>query len=58
MSEGGSEWRIMLIVLSLVLGCILVVLGILLVLSPGHPSPLRDENGKVLAGSVSEKGPR
>jgi len=45
----------MLIVLSWVLGCILVVMGILLVLSPGHPSPLRDESGKVVAGSISEK---
>jgi len=47
--------RIMLTVLALMLGCVAVVMGILLVLSPGHPSPLRDESGKVLAGSVSEK---
>ena len=45
----------MLIVLSLMLGCILVVAGILLVLSPGHPGPLRDESGNVRAGSISEK---
>ncbi len=55
MSGVGSAWRIMLTVLSLVLGCVVIALGILLVLSPGHPSPLRDESGHVLAGSISEK---
>jgi len=54
-SEIGKARRIMLIVLSLVSGCVVVVLCTLLVLSPGHPSPLLDESGKVLAGSISEK---
>lgn len=55
MSGGRKARRIMLVVLLSVLGCLLLVLGILIVLSPGRPSPLRDAGGKVLAGSISEK---
>ena len=37
----------------LVCGCILV--GVLLAYSPGKPEPFLDENGRPLAGSISEK---
>lgn len=45
----------MLITLSILLACILVFAGVLLVWSPGKPKPFLDGNGKVLAGSISEK---
>ncbi|MEN6389046.1 MAG: alpha/beta hydrolase [Syntrophomonas sp.] len=45
----------MLYTLSILLACILILFGVLLALSPGKPKPFLDENGKVLAGSISEK---
>ncbi len=45
----------MLITLSFLLACILILVGVLLAWSPGKPKPLLNENGKVLAGSISEK---
>ncbi len=33
----------------------LVLVGVLLLLSPGRPTPFLDDNGKPLAGSISEK---
>jgi len=47
--------RIVLIVISILLACLLVLFGLLRLLSPGEPSPLLDENGSPLAGSISEK---
>jgi len=45
----------MLIVISILLACILILVGVLLLWSPGKPNPIRDENGNPLAGSISEK---
>lgn len=47
--------RIVLITLSILLACILILVGVLLAWSPGKPKPFLNENGKVLAGSISEK---
>ncbi len=48
--------HIMLIIVSVLLACILILVGVLLVWSyPGKPSPFMDENGRPLAGSISEK---
>jgi len=55
MARIGKAGRVVLIVLSVPLGIIVIVLGVLLVLSPGRPKPFVDEHGKVLSGSVSEK---
>ncbi len=45
----------MLIVLGVMLGGILVLVAVLLIVSPGQIKPFSDDNGKPLAGSVSEK---
>lgn len=45
----------MWIILAVILVGILVIVGILLAMSPGKPSPYLDENGNPLAGSISEK---
>ena len=45
----------MLMVLSTLLICLLVFVGILFIFSPGKPEPFIDKDGKVLAGSISEK---
>ena len=50
--KGG---RIMLIILSFLLVCILILSGALLVYSPGKAKPFLDESGKPLTGSISEK---
>ena len=47
--------RIMLIAISIFLACILIFVSLLLLWSPGKPAPIVDENGKPLAGSISEK---
>jgi pimeloyl-ACP methyl ester carboxylesterase len=47
--------RIMLIIISILAACILILGGVLQLLSPGEPIPLVDENGRPLAGSISEK---
>jgi pimeloyl-ACP methyl ester carboxylesterase len=47
--------RIMLIAVSILTVGILILLGVLMVISPGKPEPFLDENGKPLAGSISEK---
>lgn len=51
----GRTVRVVLITLSVVLGCALVLLGVLFALSPGTPRPFRDGDGAVLVGSVSQK---
>lgn len=47
--------RVMLIITSILLACILILLGVLLAWSPGKPAPIVGEDGKPLAGSLSEK---
>ena len=50
--KGG---RIILIILSILLTCIIILVGVLLIMSPGKPEPFLDENRNLLAGSISEK---
>jgi len=48
--------RIMLTIISILLACILILVGVLQLWSyPGKPQPIVDENGRPLAGSISEK---
>ena len=48
--------RMMLIVISVLLACILGLVGVLQFWSyPGKPKPFVDENGNPLPGSISEK---
>ena len=55
MAAGGRARRFTFIGLSVALGSILPGLGILFVLSPGRPGPLRDAGGRVQSGSISDK---
>jgi len=43
------------IIFSIFLACILILVVVLLLWSPGKPAPFVDENGSPLAGSISEK---
>ena len=45
----------MMIAVSILLAVILILAGVLFAISPGKINPLVDENGKVVAGSLSEK---
>ena len=45
----------MLIIAAVILGVIVLIIGILIISSPGSPQPILDENGEILAGSISEK---
>jgi pimeloyl-ACP methyl ester carboxylesterase len=48
--------RIMLTIISILLACMLILVGVLLLWSyPGKPQPFVDENGNPLEGSISEK---
>ena len=47
--------RIMLTIISISLSCMFILVGVLWLWSPGKPTPFVDENGKPLAGSISEK---
>jgi len=48
--------RIMLTIISILLACILILVGVLQLWSyPGKPTPFVDENGNPLEGSISEK---
>ncbi len=47
--------RIMLTIPAVLLVCVFILLGVLLACSPGKPEPFLDENGSLLAGSISEK---
>jgi pimeloyl-ACP methyl ester carboxylesterase len=47
--------RVMLVAISIPVGLLLILFGVLLVFSAGKPRPFVDENGKVLTGSISEK---
>ncbi|MBP1631259.1 MAG: putative hydrolase or acyltransferase of alpha/beta superfamily [Bacteroidetes bacterium] len=52
----ARKWtRIMLIIISILFFCILIIVGALLVCSPGSQLPFLDKNGMPLAGSISEK---
>ena len=55
MAKITTAVRILLTVVSVPLGAMLVLAGILLALSPGKPKPFLDANGKRLVGSISEK---
>jgi hypothetical protein len=47
---------IMLTIISILLACILILVGVLQLWSyPGEPQPFVDGNGSLLAGSISEK---
>ena len=54
-SIGLRVMRIMLIITAFLLVCVFILVGVLLAMSPGRPQPYIDENGKPLAGSISEK---
>jgi len=45
----------MLTIISILLACTLILVGVLQLWSPGKPTPFVDENGSPLAGSISEK---
>ncbi len=47
--------RILLIISSVLLTCVLVLVGVLWAWSPGKPKPFVDKDGKPLAGSIAEK---
>jgi len=47
--------RIMLTIPAVLLVCVFILVGVLLACSPGKPEPFLDENGRPLAGSISEK---
>lgn len=47
--------RIMWIIFSVLLACLLILVSVLLAWSPGKPQPFTDKNGRSLAGSISEK---
>ena len=47
--------RIMLMIISILLACLLILAGVLQLWSHGKPTPFVDENGSPLAGSISEK---
>ena len=47
--------RIMLTIISILFACILILVGVLQLWSPGKPTPFVDENGSPLVGSISEK---
>jgi pimeloyl-ACP methyl ester carboxylesterase len=50
--KGGG---IMLIILSILLACMLILVSVLFVKSPGKPLPFLDGQGNPLPGSISEK---
>ena len=47
--------RVAMIVMSILLVSVVILVGVLLLWSPGKPKPFLDDNGKPLAGSISEK---
>jgi pimeloyl-ACP methyl ester carboxylesterase len=47
--------RVLLIVVSVLLASVLVLVGVLLLWSPGRPTPFLDDKGKPLPVSISEK---
>jgi pimeloyl-ACP methyl ester carboxylesterase len=51
----GKVKRIVLTIPVVLLACVFILVGVLLAYSPGKPEPFLDENGRPLAGSISEK---
>ena len=47
--------RMILVVISILLAGLLILAGVLALRSPGKPNPILGEDGKPLAGSISEK---
>lgn len=47
--------RVMLSAIAVLLVVVLAAFGVLVILSPGTPEPILDDQGGVLAGSISEK---
>lgn len=47
--------RVILTIIAVLFTLLIVLVGILLLLSPGTPKPFLDQRGKPLAGSISEK---
>ncbi len=47
--------RVMLVAISIPVGLLIILFGVLLAFSPGKLRPFVDETGKVLTGSISEK---
>lgn len=47
--------RVVVIIPAILLLCLAILVGVLLVYSPGKPEPFLDESGGELAGSISEK---
>jgi pimeloyl-ACP methyl ester carboxylesterase len=45
----------MWIAVSLLLACVVIPVGLLLFCSPGKPQPFRDDSGRLLPGTISEK---
>jgi len=54
-SSARKAGRIVWVTISVVLACLVVLVGGLWLLSPGKPNAIVGENGKPLAGSISEK---
>ncbi len=55
MARIGIAARIIILVVSIPLGAVLVLIGVLFIFSPGKPKAFVDESGKRLSGSISEK---
>jgi pimeloyl-ACP methyl ester carboxylesterase len=51
----GTAGLIVLTVVGILLGVIVILVGVLLAVSPGKVKPFLDEQGRALAGSISEK---
>jgi pimeloyl-ACP methyl ester carboxylesterase len=51
----GTAARVIIITVSIPLGAMLILLGVLFAFSPGKPKPFLDASGKALPGSISEK---
>lgn len=55
MARFGRKGRLVLTLLLVPLGVLAVLVVVLLVISPGRPSPIADERGRPVVGSISEK---
>jgi pimeloyl-ACP methyl ester carboxylesterase len=55
MARIGTAGLIVSTIVGILLGVIVILLGVLLAVSPGKVKPFLDEQGRVLAGSISEK---
>jgi len=55
MARSGTSGRVMLIVVSIPLGLIIILFGVILAVSPGKPKAFLDAKRQPYAGSISEK---